>query len=85
MLTTNINIEDWLINGQIGTVQHIEIKENEVRTTYSKLHDKYAGQIAMSGSDIIVNKKYNCSGCPAFKSQRVGYQSNQKLMHHYQH
>ena len=22
---------------------------------------------------------------PAFKSQRVGYQSNQKLLHHYQH
>ena len=30
-------------------------------------------------------KKYNCSGTPAFKSQRVGYQSNQKLLHHYQH
>ena len=85
MLTTNINIEDRLINGQIGTVQHIEIKENEVRTMYSKLDDKYAGQIALSGSDSIANKKYNCSGSPAFKSQRVGYQSNQKLMHHYQH
>ena len=31
------------------------------------------------------NKKYNCSGLPAFKSQSVGYQSNQKLLHHYQH
>ena len=30
-----------------------------------------------------INKKYNCSGPPAFKSQRVGYQSNQKLLHHY--
>ena len=31
------------------------------------------------------SKKYNCSGSSAFKSQRVGYQSNQKLLHHYQH
>ena len=30
-----------------------------------------------------VNKKYNCSGSLAFKSQRVGYHSNQKLLHHY--
>ena len=28
------------------------------------------------------NKKYNCSGHPIFKSQRAGYQSNQKLWHH---
>ena len=28
----------------------------------------------------IQNKKYNCSGLPAFKSRRVGYQSNQKLL-----
>ena len=31
------------------------------------------------------NKKYNCSGPPAFKSQRVGYQSDYKLLHHCQH
>ena len=30
MLTTNINIEDSLINGQMGTVKHVNIKENEV-------------------------------------------------------
>ena len=33
----------------------------------------------------LLNKMYNCSGPPAFKSQRVGYQSNQKLLQHYQH
>ena len=32
-----------------------------------------------------INKKYNCSGTPAFKSQRVEYQSDQKLLRHYQH
>ena len=34
MLTTNINIEDWLINGQMGTVKHIKIRKNEVKTIY---------------------------------------------------
>ena len=29
--------------------------------------------------------EYNWRGPPAFKTQRVGYQSNQKLLHHYQH
>ena len=29
-----------------------------------------------------INKRYYCSGPPAFKSQRVEYQSNQKLLHH---
>ena len=28
------------------------------------------------------NKKYNCSEHPAFKSPRVGYHSNQTLLHH---
>ena len=27
------------------------------------------------------NRKYNCSGPPAFKSQGVAYQSSQKLLH----
>ena len=29
------------------------------------------------------NKKYNCSGHLAFKSQKVQYQSDKKLLHHY--
>ena len=59
MLTTNINIEDQLINEHIGTVKHIEIKENEVRTIYLELDDKCAGQIRIGGSDIIAkNNKW---------------------------
>ena len=59
MLTININIEDRLINGQMGTVKHIEIKENEVRTIYLELDDKCAGQIRMSGSDVTAkNNKW---------------------------
>ena len=39
MLTANIKIEDRLINRQMETVKHIEIKENEVRTIYLELDD----------------------------------------------
>ena len=53
MLTTNVNFENQLINGQIGTVKHIEIKENEVRAIYLELDDKCVGQIRMNGSNII--------------------------------
>ena len=59
MLTTNINIEDRLINGQMGTVKHIEIKENEVKTIYLELDEKCAGPIKISGSDVIAkNNKW---------------------------
>ena len=34
---------------------------------------------------IQKNKKYNCSGPPAFKSQKERYQSDQKLLHDRQH
>ena len=30
-------------------------------------------------------QEYSCNGPQAFKSQRVGHQSNQKQLHHYQH
>ena len=59
MLTTNINIEDRLINGQMGTVKHIEIKENEVKTIYLELDEKCAGPIRISGSNVIAkNNKW---------------------------
>ena len=40
MLRTNINIEDRLINGQMGTGKHIAIRDNEVQTIYLDLDDK---------------------------------------------
>ena len=59
MLATNINIEDRLINGQIGTVKYIEIRDKEVQTIYLELNDKCAGKLRMSGSDIIAkNNKW---------------------------
>ena len=33
--------------------------------------------------NLMLNRKYNCSRRPEFKSQRVGYPPNQKLSHHY--
>ena len=35
--------------------------------------------------ETFQNKKYNCRGLPTFKIQTEGYQSNQKLLHQYQH
>ena len=35
--------------------------------------------------EYIINLKYNCSGPLTFKRQRAEYQSNQKVLHHYQH
>ena len=59
MSTTNTTIEDRLINGQMETVKHIEIKENEVKTIYLELYGKCAGQIRMGGSDLIAkNNKW---------------------------
>ena len=53
MLTTNINSEDRLINGQKETVKYIEIRDNEVRTIYLELDERCAEQLRMKGSDII--------------------------------
>ena len=39
----------------------------------------------MNNNNKKKNKKYNCNGPPALKSQREGYQSNQKILHHDQH
>ena len=32
-----------------------------------------------------LKSKHNCSGPTTFKSPGVGYQSNQKVLHHHQH
>ena len=43
----------------MGTVKHTEIRDTEVQTIYLKLDEKYAGQLRMSGSDIIAkNNKW---------------------------
>ena len=59
ILTTNINTEDRLINGPMGTVKHTESRNKEVQTIYLELDDKCAGKLRMSGSDITAkNNKW---------------------------
>ena len=58
-LTTNNNIEERLINRQMDTAKHIEIKEKEVNTIYLKLEGTCAGQIRISTSYVIAkNNKW---------------------------
>ena len=53
MLTTNINIQDRLINGQIGTVIKIDINSNnEPNVLYVKFDDEKAGK-------TIINTSFN--------------------------
>ena len=42
MLSTNINVKDWLIKWQIGTVKYFKIRK-KFRTIYLELDDKPAG------------------------------------------
>ena len=56
---------------------HFQIKIGLRKTTHK------AGQHPATGCWFLLD--YSLSGPPAFKSQRVRYQSNQKLLHHYQH
>ena len=39
MLTVNVDVQDRLINGQIGVVKHLEIIENKVSIMYIKFDD----------------------------------------------
>ena len=44
MLTVNRDVQDRLINGQIGVVKHIKIIENKVSIKYTKFNDPDAGK-----------------------------------------
>ena len=39
MLTSNLDIDDSLVNGLVGTVRQIKYKNNEVSVVYMKLND----------------------------------------------
>ena len=58
------------------------ISPTPIHTSYPPLYLFHRRQ---TGSKHPLNKTYNCSGPPAFKRQRARCQSNQKLMHHYEH
>lgn len=49
MLTTNIDINDRLINGQMGTIKKIVVNQNTNKPSviYIKLYDSQAGMTAI--------------------------------------
>ena len=47
MLTSNLDIDDRLVNGLVGTVKQIKYKNNEVSVVYVKFNDNNAGGEAM--------------------------------------
>ena len=59
MITTNIDLSDRLINGQIGTVKYISINQNEVNAIYVAFDDVSAGQIRINENGLIArNNKW---------------------------
>ena len=54
MITTNIDITDKLINGQVGIIKQTETKEKEVSSIYFALYDTFADGTRINGKDVIV-------------------------------
>lgn len=54
MITTNIDITDKLINGQVGIIKQTETKEKEVSSIYFALYDTFADSTRINGKDVIV-------------------------------
>ena len=55
MLTSNLDIDDRLVNGLVGTVKQIKYKNNEVSVVYVKFNDNNAGREAMQ-SDVTAQQ-----------------------------
>ena len=51
MLTSNLEIDDRLVNGLVGTVKQIKYENNEVSVVYVKFNNNNAGREAMQ-SDV---------------------------------
>ena len=47
MLTSNLDIDDRLVNGLVGTVKQINYKNNEVSVEYMKFNNNNAEREAM--------------------------------------
>ena len=59
MLTTNINIQDRLINGQMGTVEKIDLNINKDPTVlYIKFDDEKAGKAMINTSPSSFAKEH---------------------------
>ena len=55
MLNSNLDIDDRLVNGWVGTVKQIKNKNNEVSVVYVKFNDNNAGREAMK-SDVTARQ-----------------------------
>ena len=55
MLTSNLDIDDRLVNGLVGTVKQIKYKNNEVSVVYLTFNDNNAGREAMQ-SDVTAQQ-----------------------------
>ena len=55
MLISNLDIDDRLVNGLVGTVKQIKYKNNEVSVVYVKFKDNNAGREAMQ-SDVTARQ-----------------------------
>ena len=65
------------------SIHNIPLCLSELNLKYHCTNKTKKDKIGAHQKYFCLNKKYNFSGPPAFKSQRVGYQSNQKSLHHY--
>ena len=77
------------MNNLTNTASCMRFQQQKITMTFS-LHSTLVGakfKKPMTGKNNwnVLSSKYTCSGPPAFKTQRVGYQSSQKSLHHYQH
>ena len=52
MLTSNLDIDNRLVNGLVGTVKQVKYKTNEVSVVYVKFNNNNAGSEATK-SDVI--------------------------------
>ena len=52
MITKNIDIDDKLINGQVGTIKYVQFVNNKVTAVFIQLDDETAGKKAMQSSNI---------------------------------
>ena len=57
MLTSNLDIDDRLVNGLVGTVKQIKYKNNEVSVVYVKFNDNNAERKAMQS--VVTAQQHN--------------------------
>ena len=55
ILTSNLDIDDRVVNGLVGRVKQIKYKNNEVSVVYVKFNDNNAGREAMQ-SDVTAQQ-----------------------------